>query len=157
MQWMILPFRRYADFRGRSRRMEFWMFQLLYWLVSMFLFLLLFSGYWRSALFDDSSATVVPPTTEFPAMLIMGFGMMSIWYLGTLVPMMAVTVRRLHDRGVSGWWYAGLLIAGFLPLVNLLILPGYLVLLVFLLLPGQEGPNKWGPDPKDPHLVSVFE
>jgi len=29
MQWMILPFRRYADFEGRSRRMEFWMFQLL--------------------------------------------------------------------------------------------------------------------------------
>ena len=29
MQWMILPFKRYADFQGRSRRMEFWMFQLL--------------------------------------------------------------------------------------------------------------------------------
>jgi uncharacterized membrane protein YhaH (DUF805 family) len=29
MEWMILPFKRYADFKGRSRRREFWMFQLL--------------------------------------------------------------------------------------------------------------------------------
>jgi uncharacterized membrane protein YhaH (DUF805 family) len=29
MEWMILPYKRYADFSGRSRRLEYWMFQLL--------------------------------------------------------------------------------------------------------------------------------
>lgn len=37
MEWMILPFKRYADFQGRSRRKEFWMFQLLNALVALVL------------------------------------------------------------------------------------------------------------------------
>ena len=37
MEWMILPFKRYADFQGRSRRMEFWMFQLLNAIVALVL------------------------------------------------------------------------------------------------------------------------
>ena len=29
MEWMLMPLRRYADFEGRSRRKEYWMFTLL--------------------------------------------------------------------------------------------------------------------------------
>jgi len=152
MEWMILPLKRYADFRGRSRRKEYWMFMLFYWIVSFVIMAVMFAGVpWSSI--DNPKASVEP---VFGVLFIGGIVLFGLWYFATLIPALAVTVRRLHDRGMSGWWYAGLLIAGFIPLVNLLILPGYLVLLVFLCLPGEEKTNKWGPSPKDPGQASVF-
>ncbi len=60
-----------------------------------------------------------------------------IWVLANLIPSVAVTVRRLHDTGRSGWWY----------LLNCLPVAGSVVLLV-LLCQDSKGPNNWGPSPK---------
>lgn len=153
MEWMILPLKRYADFRGRSRRMEFWMFQLFYWIVTLVLVLMIVAAFpWEEGGLDYTSEDF-----ESPILLVVGIVVYLIFYLVTLVPFLAVTVRRLHDRGLSGWWYGGLLILGFVPFVGAVTFPGYLLLLVFLCLPSQEGPNKWGPSPFDPGMASVFE
>ncbi len=160
---MILPLRRYFDFTGRSRRMEFWMFQLLNLGVSLVWLAIMFAGFpWE--LMDPEAqaqfnANVDSPEaffTIFGPLFWIGAGLGTIWGLGTFIPQLAVTVRRLHDRGHSGWWYGGLLIAGVIPLVSVLVLPGYIVLLVFLFLDGEPGANKWGDNPKHPGQPDVF-
>jgi uncharacterized membrane protein YhaH (DUF805 family) len=55
-----------------------------------------------------------------------------------LVPSIAVTVRRLHDTGRSGWWI----------LISLVPVIGWIVLLVFMLTDSQPGSNQYGPNPK---------
>jgi uncharacterized membrane protein YhaH (DUF805 family) len=65
-------------------------------------------------------------------------GLFSLFFLGILIPSIAVTFRRLHDTNRSALW----LLISFLPFI------GALVLLVFYFLPGTNGPNKFGPDPK---------
>ena len=55
----------------------------------------------------------------------------TIYQLGVLVPTVAVGVRRMHDTGHSGWWYL-------FPIVNLF----------FAIRTGEQGPNRFGPDPK---------
>ena len=61
-----------------------------------------------------------------------------IWSLAILVPGIAVSVRRLHDIGKSGWWY----LIGLVPLVGLIIL------LVWMCKDSTED-NQWGPNPKN--------
>ena len=67
--------------------------------------------------------------------------------------MIAVVVRRLHDRDMSGWWYLGAIVAGMIPIVGIL---ASLAIFVLMLLPGTAGPNRFGPDPKDPSSAQVF-
>ena len=55
-----------------------------------------------------------------------------------LLPGIAVSVRRLHDRDKSGWW----LLIGFIPLI------GGILLLVWMVMEGDRGDNRFGPDPK---------
>ena len=62
----------------------------------------------------------------------------SIYSLAVLVPSIAVSVRRLHDTGRSGWW----LLIGLVPLI------GSLWLIVLLCLDSQPETNKWGANPK---------
>lgn len=61
-----------------------------------------------------------------------------VYSLATLIQGLALSVRRLHDRNMSGWW----ILIAFIPLI------GSIVLLVFYVLPGTTGDNKFGPDPK---------
>lgn len=164
MHWMILPLKRYADFEGRSRRMEFWMYQLFYVAVSLVFFLMIFAGFPWGEMMDALEAErngVPAPEPEFGTsnFVIMGVGgvLYLLFWLGTLVPGIAVAVRRLHDQGYSGWWYGGVMIGLYIPLVNMLAILGYLVLLVFFCLPGTRGPNRFGDDPKDPGNAAVFE
>lgn len=65
--------------------------------------------------------------------------------LAIIVPSLAVSVRRLHDQDKSGWWL----------LINLIPFGG-IVLLVFFCTDGTRGPNRFGPDPKDPYSEDVF-
>ncbi len=67
--------------------------------------------------------------------------------------MIAVAVRRLHDRNLSGWWYLAATLFGFIPVIGFL---GSIAFLVVMLLPGTDGPNRFGEDPKDPHSADVF-
>lgn len=60
-----------------------------------------------------------------------------LFFLVSLIPSIAVGVRRLHDTDRSGWWY----LIGFIPYI------GALILLIFFVLPGSAGYNRFGPPP----------
>lgn len=160
MQWMILPFRRYAEFSGRSRRREFWMFQLLNVFVGLGLVGLasLFAPTTRSSTFEsgngafNASASFNSDYSGSPVSM----ALVSIWglyVLAALIPGIAVTVRRFHDQGKAGWWYLVLALFSLVPLLGLI--PA-IALLVFLTVPGTPGPNRYGPDPKNPYDEAVF-
>ncbi|MFF3375920.1 DUF805 domain-containing protein [Streptomyces sp. NPDC002680] len=90
--------------------------------------------YWMFVLF----ASIV-----YIALLAIGFAIHAVWigfvfYVAILLPALGVAVRRLHDTGRTGWW----LLFGFVPLV------GSITLLVFACLEGDQGDNKYGPNPK---------
>ena len=69
--------------------------------------------------------------------------LLSIYNLVVFLPTLAVTVRRFHDVGKSGWNYFWFL----LPIV------GWIMILVWLCRDSQRGPNRFGPDPKAPDSV----
>ena len=145
MEWMLMPLRRYADFSGRSRRKEYWMYFLLYYLVFIILFVLLFAGIpWPE--FDDAGVVVNEAATPGPLVWIAG-GLMVLFALGTIVPSIAVTVRRFHDQDMTGWLY----LLSFIPYI------GWLIVFVFMCIDGTRGPNQYGDDPKDPGTAAVFE
>ena len=122
MYWMLLPFRRYVDFRGRSRRREYWLFSLLHTCILVALLTTIVIADGR----DDDETTVLAAIT------------LLLYFLGSIVPQLAVQVRRLHDSDRTGWW----LLLGLVPV-------GGLVLIVFMCLDGTAGPNRFGPDPKE--------
>ena len=119
MNWFVDVLKKYATFSGRARRKEYWMYFLIYFLISLVL------------MFVDGILS--------GGDLQSGTGLLSgLFALGTLLPGIAVGVRRLHDTGRAGWW----LLVSFIPLI------GSLVLLVFLVQDSQPGDNAWGPSPK---------
>lgn len=105
--------KKYAEFSGRSRRAEYWMFALFNLIVVILL-----------AVIEG----------------ILGTGQILglVYSLGTLVPGLAVTVRRLHDTDRSGWWI----------LISIIPLLGALILIYFLASDSTPGSNKYGPNPK---------
>lgn len=121
----------YADFRGRARRREYWMFMLFNWIVSTVLSL----PYLITSLSGDLSAG---PTPEPTGLGLVSIILASLYSLAVLLPSLAVAVRRLHDTGRSGWW----LLLSILPFI------GGLVLFIFYVLDSQPGANRWGPNPK---------
>jgi len=112
MSWYLKALKQYVDFGGRARRKEFWFYTLFN-----FIFALVF------LLIDNALGSS-------PILYV-------IYVLGTLLPSLAVAVRRLHDTGRSGLWLFIILI----PLV------GALVLIVFYVLESQPNSNKWGHPP----------
>ena len=66
-----------------------------------------------------------------------GFFYLLVW-LATLIPSLAVAVRRLHDINKSGWY----ILIGFIPFV------GGIILLIWAVKEGDKGANQFGPDPK---------
>ena len=152
MEWMLMPLRRYAEFSGRSRRMEYWMFQLFNLLVLVIPLALIFGGMPWGAMGDPA----IDPTmvdAQPGALFWVGVVLACIWALVIFIPGIAVTVRRLHDRDMSGWWYLGFILLGAIPFVGWI---ASIVFLVILCLPGTSGPNRFGPDPLDPHQAEVF-
>lgn len=135
-----MPFRRYADFSGRSRRMEYWMFRL-------FEFGVFFAGLIVLGLFSGAAGAAGGDTASG---LVGGLGALALvgFFLFSFIPGLAVTVRRLHDTGKSGW----------MVLISLVPLVGGIVLLVFLCSDGTRGANQYGEDPKahTDHAGDVF-
>ena len=127
---MILPYRRYFDFLGRSRRREYWMFVLFTVLVNAVL----------EAVFGTRTGGVGPTGANFGVSIQGGIGgvISGLFALGTFIPSLAVSVRRLHDQDRSGW------------LMLLMLIPflGWFALLVLMCLEGTRGPNRFGSDPK---------
>lgn len=104
----------YINFSGRARRQEFWMFQLFYYTALVALI-------------------VIAVIYKIPALILVVYALI----LGTIIPNFALIVRRFHDTNRSGWW----LLAGFVPLLNI-------VVLIFLLLDSAPGTNQYGKNPK---------
>lgn len=133
MDWMLMPLRRYADFSGRSRRKEYWMFALMNFLFFMMIGIgfSIYTSYTVSAALRHES----PSMFGFMGVFI-SFAM--IYVLIMLVPSIAVQVRRFHDQDKSGWF----VLLNFVPYI------GGIVVLVFMCLEGTRGENRYGPDPK---------
>jgi uncharacterized membrane protein YhaH (DUF805 family) len=120
MKWYVMVLRKYAEFDGRARRMEYWMFSLFN-----FLFLMV-------ALTLDN---IVGSTIGN-----LFYGLFYLVYaFAVLLPGLAVMVRRLHDVGKSGWMF----------LVALIPLIGGIWLLVLLCTDSTPGENEYGPNPKE--------
>ena len=143
-------FGKYATFRGRARRPEFWWFMLFSVLGS------LVAGALDAAMFGTSSAEETGPVG-------------SVFSLAIFLPTLAVTARRLHDTGRTGWWQVAPVVGLVVMLVGAwgyfmsgapaeaeavpiaFIVGGLLgvglaiALLVFLVQRGDEGPNRYGP------------
>ena len=150
MEWMILPFKRYAEFKGRSRRMEFWMFGLLQLIVYGVLFgVAMAMGF----SLDAAGADAANPMAMYGAFFSGAGLLLVLWWLVTLVPSLAVSIRRLHDRDMSGWWYLGFIVGSMIPFIGVLV---SLAMLVIFALPGTPGPNRFGEDPKNPTSAEVF-
>lgn len=97
MQWYLKVLTQYADFDGRARRTEFWMFTLVSAVISIVL-----------SLVDGALGTNGA-----------GFGLLGgLYSLAVLIPSLAVSVRRLHDTDRSGWW----VLIGLVPLVGAIVL-----------------------------------
>jgi uncharacterized membrane protein YhaH (DUF805 family) len=167
MEWMLMPLRRYAEFSGRSRRMEYWMFVLFQFLINIALYVLMF-------VVIGGSAMMMGPDSGGMAALGIGMIILGILYLivtfGLIIPALAVGVRRLHDTNRTGWWllaplapYA-LLVAGTamnIDAISIIGVIGVLIagiaVLVFMFLDGTHGHNDYGPDPKETqHLAQTF-
>ena len=114
----------YATFSGRSRRSEYWYVQLFLVLTNLavaVIDLVLMDGDVERFIANGGGGIV---------------GL--VWILVTIVPALAVLVRRLHDTGKSGWWA----LVGFVPIV------GGIVLLVFTVRDSDAQDNNYGPSPK---------
>lgn len=131
MSWMLLALRRYADFKGRSQRREYWMFVVLCAITIAVagIALIAAAGSFRSQEEMASRFTIWA-----------GFALVPL-----IVPLIAITTRRFHDLGLSGWWVLALVIGAAIPAIDTIVA---LVHLVVMALPGRRGINRFGEDPK---------
>ncbi|WP_368201388.1 DUF805 domain-containing protein [Alistipes shahii] len=98
-------FNNYAIFQGRSTRTEFWYWTLFIVIVNGLLLCGLISGI---SIADETQIGIFGVTYY-------------IFNLGTLLPSLAVTIRRLHDIGKSGWNF----LVGLIPIIGTFILDFY--------------------------------
>ena len=149
IDWAKRPIvEKYADFSGRAPRAEYWWYALALVIVGIVL-----------SIFESISG--------LRGMVFGVYGPLTVLlWLGTIVPGIAVSVRRLHDTNRSGWWLllmvpyllvmilaamalagvgiAALGAAGLLGIVGLICA---IVLLVFMVLPSTPGENRYGSNP----------
>jgi uncharacterized membrane protein YhaH (DUF805 family) len=107
-QYFLDAYRKFGDFKGRARRSEFW-----YW----YLFFVL-------------GLIVLATLGSFLGTF--GYVLYGIFLIGSLIPSLSLSVRRMHDAGKSGWF---------------LLIPIYGMILHFI--DSETGTNKWGPNPKE--------
>jgi uncharacterized membrane protein YhaH (DUF805 family) len=116
-------FSNYANFKGRAARSEFWYWQLF----------LVIAGL---------AVELLDLAISFGVFAIRGGPMSILFWLATLVPNLALYVRRLHDTNRSGWW--------------LLILPvpaiGVVMVIAWFCFKGTKGYNRFGADPIRPEV-----
>lgn len=121
MSYFLDALGKYAIFSGRARRSEYWFFVLFTCLIGIVL---------------AAFGLYVAKTTGGPPTLAEYF--VDFFSLLIFIPSLSVSVRRLHDIGMNGWWV----------LLNLVPLGG-LILLVLFCQDSQPGDNAYGPNPKE--------
>jgi uncharacterized membrane protein YhaH (DUF805 family) len=107
MKWFFEVLKKYAVFSGRARRKEYWYFILFYILIMIVI---------------ATIATLMGLNTKT---------IDNVYALVFFIPNLAVSVRRMHDVGKSGWYCI-------IPIYNLIL----------ACTNGTVGPNEYGPDPK---------
>jgi len=118
MAWYFKVLMNYVGFGSRARRREFWGFALVH---AVIIVLLVMVDSFLSGGAND------------------GYGVLSgLYWLATLLPTLAVGVRRLHDTGRSGLW----ILVGLVPIL------GWIVLVFLYLMDSEPGTNPYGPNPK---------
>ena len=127
MQAVKSVFGKYANFRGRARRKEYWLF----YLFNLLLYIVL------SVLIGVLGGDAMMNDGEFGGAAVL-MGLMGLYSLVCILPGLAVSCRRLHDSGRSGAY----LLFVFVPVV------GFIFLLIWLIQDGTPGENVYGPDPK---------
>lgn len=120
MDWYLRAWKKFGVFDGRATRKEYWVFSLINFFVMMIL--------------------SVVDIFIFPILYLI-----VIFFFASLLPSLAVGVRRLHDIGKSGWWM----------FISLVPLVGGIWLLVLFLSDSMANENKYGPNPKQAFLPSV--
>lgn len=125
MNYYANGFKKMTDFKGRSSRKDFWIFYLIN-MVIIFLLLTLTIG---------ATFTVRESRDVIVAQIILVVFM--VYVIVTVLPIIAMTIRRLHDAGFSGWW----LLIYFIPNI------GFIALLILAMFPSKIGDNKYGPNP----------
>jgi uncharacterized membrane protein YhaH (DUF805 family) len=118
MNYYLLAIKGYAIFRGRSRRAEYWYFVLVQTIIIIL-----------CAVADNMLGLNFEDENSGPITL--------IYSILTLMPNLAVSFRRLHDTGRSGWW---ILIA--------FTIIGAIPLIYWYATDSEAGNNKFGPNPK---------
>ena len=120
MNWYLAVLKNYAGFSGRARRKEYWMFTLfniIFAIVAMIL---------------DNVLGI--------AMAEIGYGpLYGLYTLAVFIPGLAVSVRRLHDVGKSGWMI----------LIVLIPIIGAIWLIVLMVTDSNSGENQYGSNPKE--------
>jgi len=112
--YLMVALQKYATFSGRSRRAEYWSFTLANIIIAVVL-------YGLGAMMDSSIGSII----------------YMCYAVATIIPGIAVTIRRLHDSGRSGWYF----LIALIPLINL-------IMIYFMLVDSQPGSNEYGPNPK---------
>ncbi|MBS3965533.1 MAG: DUF805 domain-containing protein [Methylomonas sp.] len=127
MNYYFAAFKKYAVFKGRATRREYWYFTL---------FNILAVGVF--GLIDQLMGTF-----NFDA----GYGPLSaIYTLAMILPGLGVSIRRLHDTGRSGWWF----------MITIIPIIGLLVFLYFALLDSDPNPNEYGESPSWKYNIQNF-
>jgi uncharacterized membrane protein YhaH (DUF805 family) len=126
-------FSKYAVFTGRAGRSEFWWWSLFQFLVAAAFDAMVIPQQLHDL--ESAATTGVMPTLDTTHATVQLIG--SLFSLLLLLPTVAVTVRRLHDIGKSGWWY----VFGIIPLL------GWFTMLLWLCRKGTEGSNRFGTNP----------
>jgi uncharacterized membrane protein YhaH (DUF805 family) len=99
MKWMVLPYRRYFDFGGKSRRKEYWLF-LLFMYVAL-IGMVILSGAFSAPLPTEGAA---PANSAGSPLEGVAGALVGLLFLGSIIPFLAVRVRRFHDQNMSGWF-----------------------------------------------------
>ncbi|MBS7256114.1 DUF805 domain-containing protein [Flavobacterium branchiicola] len=118
-------FENYANFKGRARRSEYWYFTLANGIISI---AVIIAGLIIGGILGDVATGGI-----------IGYGILVLYSFATLIPGLAVVVRRLHDIDKSGWYF----------LVSLIPFAGGIWLLILLCTEGTYGSNQYGSDPKN--------
>jgi uncharacterized membrane protein YhaH (DUF805 family) len=132
----------WATFDGRARRKEYWFFTLcplLFVFIVMIIAAVVIPNLVRAG---QHAAHVPQQPMSLPALLLLYvlLACFLILYVRFAIASLAVSVRRLHDTGHSGWW----VLFGGIPLI------GPLYLFILHCKDSDPGDNHYGPNPKAP-------
>lgn len=129
-------FKNYANFKGRSSRGDFWYAGLMNGIIMLLFYVIvlppLISMLDAVIIGNGNSGTPL----QIVSLLVGGISYI-VWLFASLIPSLALSVRRLHDIGKSGWWY----------FISCVPIVGVIILLVYMSTKGNDTTNEYGENP----------